>query len=170
MTDPFIGEIRMFAGTFVPRGYAYCDGGTLAIDQNEMLFAIIGTTYGGNGRTTVGLPDMEGRVPVHAGTGSGLINRRMGEKGGAATVTVTTNNMPSHNHTLRAFNADGNQRSPGGNAIADARFHTNTSVNMVNMAGGAISSTGGGQAVDTLMPYLAISFIIATTGGFPAQG
>ena len=101
--EPFIGEISMFAGNFAPRGWAFCEGQLLPIAQNQSLFSILGTTYGGDGRTTFGLPDMRGRVSIHPGTGPGLTNYRLGNKGGSETTTLTTNQLPSHNHTISAY-------------------------------------------------------------------
>ena len=102
MSDPFIAEIIMFGGNFAPRGWAFCDGQLLSISSNSALFSILGTTYGGDGRTTFGLPDLRGRVAMHPGSGPGLTQRRLGEKSGMETVTLTTNQIPSHNHTATA--------------------------------------------------------------------
>ena len=107
MSEPFVGEIRMFAGNFAPRGWAFCDGQLLAVSQNDALFSLLGTIYGGDGRTTFGLPDMRGRIPIHAGHGPGLSERRLGAKGGAEQVTLTVNQMPSHGHPARADTAIG---------------------------------------------------------------
>ena len=109
MSEPFVGEIRMFAGNFAPRGWAFCDGQLLATSQNDALFSLLGTIYGGDGRTTFGLPDLRGRIPVHAGTGPGLSPRRLGAKAGAEKVTLTVNELPSHTHDLVASNQAGNQ-------------------------------------------------------------
>ncbi|MBD3756388.1 MAG: phage tail protein, partial [Gammaproteobacteria bacterium] len=102
MSEPFVGEIRMFAGNFAPRGWAFCDGQLLAVSQNDALFSLLGTIYGGDGRTTFGLPDMRGRIPVHQGSGPGLSPRRLGSKSGAETETLTVNQMPSHTHFFLA--------------------------------------------------------------------
>jgi microcystin-dependent protein len=114
--EPFIGEIKMFGGNFAPRGFAFCDGQLLSISQNTALFAILGTTYGGDGRTTFGLPDLRGRVPVHAGTGPGLSSYRIGQKGGTETTTITVANLPAHSHPYAApaVSEDGNTSVPTG--------------------------------------------------------
>jgi len=112
MSEPFVGEIRMFAGNFAPRGWAFCDGQLLAVSQNDALFSLLGTIYGGDGRTTFGLPDMRGRTPLHAGQGPGLSNRRLGAKAGAENVTLTVNQLPSHRHDWQATTALASSQSP----------------------------------------------------------
>ena len=120
MSEPFVGEIRMFAGNFAPRGWAYCDGQLLAVSQNDALFSLFGTIYGGDGRTTFGLPDLRGRFPIHAGQGPGLSNRRLGSKGGAETVTVTANQLPSHTHPIKGTNDNATASDPAGQLPAQS--------------------------------------------------
>ena len=169
--DPFIGEIRMFAGNFTPRGYALCDGQLLTISQNDALFSLLGTTYGGDGRTTFGLPDLRGRLPVHAGTGPGLTQRRWGNKAGAENVTVTVGQLPVHTHTPQATNIPGSGSDPAGAVPAGATggsYYTAEEPTQ-EMNAGAVSSTGGGQPHTNVMPFLCVNFIIALQGLFPSQ-
>ena len=174
MAEPFIGQIVMFGGNFAPRGWAQCDGQLLQISQNQALFAIIGSIYGGNGETTLALPDLRGRVPIHAGQGAGLSNRSLGQKGGTEDETLTLGQMPSHNHPLQGSTDTATQSDPsaaGGNKVpaeAEMDIYTNA-VPDVAMAAGAITSTGGGQPHTNVMPFQAVNFIIALTGLFPTQ-
>src|SRR3954453_18765030 len=119
MSEPFIGEIKLFAGNFAPRGYALCNGQLLAISQNPALFSILGTTYGGNGQTTFGLPDLRGRVPMHAGQGPGLTPRSLGEQSGTETVTLLSTQMPAHSHSLTADNNSADVTDPTGHALGN---------------------------------------------------
>ena len=172
MAEPFIAEIRIFASNFAPRGWAFCNGQLLPIAQNTALFAIIGTTYGGDGRTTTALPNLQGRAPMHPGSGPGLTTRRLGEKGGSDTVTLSEAQMPSHTHTLRALSAPASvfaptadttlARSVGGNA-----YQTSSPDTTLNA--GTVLSTGGSQAHNNTQPFLAMNFIIALTGLFPSR-
>ena len=116
--EPFVGEIRMFAGNFAPRGWAFCDGQLLSVSDNDALFSLLGTIYGGDGRTTFGLPDLRGRIPIHAGQGSGLSNRRLGSKGGAEQVTVTVNQTPTHTHDWKATDGLAQNDSPANTGLA----------------------------------------------------
>ena len=118
MSEPYVGEIRMFAGNFAPRGWAFCDGQLLAVSQNDALFSLLGTIYGGDGRTTFGLPDVRGRVPVHQGTGPGLSQRRLGSKGGSEDVTLTSNQLASHSHDFNANTALADSEMPTGRVVA----------------------------------------------------
>ncbi len=120
MSEPFVGEIRMFAGNFAPRGWAFCDGQLLAVSQNDALFSLLATVYGGDGRTTFGLPDLRGRIPIHAGTGPGLSPRRLGAKFGTEEETLTVNQLPSHSHTLQVSTAAATQNSPSGEFIGNS--------------------------------------------------
>ena len=170
--EAFIGEIRMFAGTFAPRGWALCDGQLLAISQNDALFSILGTTYGGDGRTTFGLPDLRGRVPMHPGNGLGLSSRRLGEKGGTETNTLTVAQMPSHNHTVNAVKVDGNTNDPSGaypanTKILDKEYSTETKDTA--MKADMISNTGGNQPFNNLQPYNNVNFIISLYGIYPSR-
>jgi microcystin-dependent protein len=170
MSDPFIGEIRMFAGTFAPRSWAFCDGQLLAVSQNDALFSLFGTTYGGDGRTTFGLPDMRSRIPVHAGTGPGLSIRHLGSKSGSESVTVGTTQLPSHTHPLQGSSDSATTPDPSGNVFARSSGDTyGSDFSASNMNGAAVSSSGGGQAHTNLMPSLAVNFIVALFGVYPAR-
>ncbi|MBT9314086.1 phage tail protein [Leptothoe spongobia] len=178
MADPFIGEIRIFAGNFAPRNWAFCDGSTLSISQNQALFAVLGTTYGGDGRTTLGLPDLQGRAPMHAGSGTGLTRRTLGEKGGAETQTFTEAQMPSHTHAEVAVPQ--NRRTSSGTAIPtnhalglvdDSQDIYGDPSNLVAMASTSITSAGSGsESRSNMQPFLAINYIIALEGTFPSRG
>ena len=172
MAEPFVGEIRMFAGNFAPRGWAFCDGQLLAITQNEALFSLFGTLYGGDGRTTFGLPDMRGRVPVHSGQGPGLTNRRIGLKAGAETATVNASQLPPHSHDLRGSSNLGSDTSPAGNVPATgagANLYKVGAAVEVPMDAEAITVTGGGQAHTNLMPFQCVHFIVALSGVYPSR-
>jgi microcystin-dependent protein len=170
--DPFIGEIRMFAGNFAPRGWAKCEGQLLAISQNSALFSILGTTYGGDGRTTFALPDLRGRVPMHYGSGPGLSSYTQGQSGGSETNMLAVANLPAHNHSINAVTADGNTSVPGGNLPAgtkllDKEYSDATATTTMNAT--MVSSTGGGQAVNNMQPYLTVTYIIALQGIYPSR-
>ena len=174
MSEPFIAEIRIFAGNFAPRGWAFCDGQLLPIDQNTALFSLIGTTYGGDGRTTTALPDLQGRAPMHPGRGSGLTSRKLGQKLGAETVTLTEAQIPSHTHTLRALSTPGSPGAPTSTSAlarstAGSAYHTETVSNLVDLASEAVSTTGGGQAHANMQAYLTLNFIIALVGTYPSR-
>ncbi|MCG7629147.1 tail fiber protein [Epibacterium sp. MM17-32] len=171
MSEPFVGEIRMFAGNFAPRGWAFCDGQLLAVSQNDALFSLYGTIYGGDGRTTFGLPDMRGRLPVHAGTGPGLSPRRLGAKGGAEKVTLTVNQLPSHTHPLQASTALAEAVSPQDNVLATGAgiAHYTTSDPFVQMSSQMVTHTGGSRSHTNLMPYLCVNFIVALFGIYPSR-
>lgn len=170
MSDPFVAEIRIFAGNFAPRNWAYCDGQLLPIAQNTALFSLIGTTYGGDGRTTTALPDLKGRVPMHPGNGPGLSSRRLGERGGATQATLTANQIPPHTHQARIAEEDATQTSPSGNSlgIADDLVYKDSGT-PVTMGGQTVGDTGGGQPHTNMQPYLTLSFIIALTGVYPSR-
>ena len=177
MSEPFIAEIRIFAGNFAPRGWAFCDGQLLPISNNTALFSLIGTTYGGDGRTTTALPNLQGRAPMHPGRGPGLTSRRLGEKVGVETVTLAEAQIPSHSHTARAVgNMAGTTPLPtnttswaedGGQA--GPTYHTVPSTNIVDMASEALATTGGGQAHTNIQPLLTLNFIIALQGLYPSR-
>jgi microcystin-dependent protein len=166
MADPFIAQIVMFGGNFAPRGWAFCDGQLLAISSNTALFSLLGTTYGGDGRTTFALPDLRGRFAMHPGNGPGLSSRRLGDKSGAETHTITTNQMPSHSHTMNlASSTEGDQTSPVGNSlgVTDDR-------NYVSGAGtGSTGTTGGGNSINHVPPFTTVNYIIALQGVFPSR-
>ncbi|MGH1427601.1 MAG: phage tail protein [Arenicella sp.] len=173
MSEPFVGEIRMFAGNFAPRGWAFCDGQLLAVSQNDALFSLLGTIYGGDGRTTFGLPDMRGRLPIHAGSGPGLSPRRLGAKGGAENVTLTTNQTPSHTHSVSATSEAGNQTSPQNHFFAAENanvYHAAPlSSSVVSLNSSTVTSVGGSRSHTNLMPSLCINFIIALFGIYPSR-
>ncbi len=174
MSEPFIAEIRIFAGNFAPRSWAFCDGQLLPVAQNTALFSLIGTTYGGDGRTTTALPNLQGRAPMHPGRGPGLTARRLGQKVGVETVTLSEAQIPSHSHTARASTATApgaptNTSSFGRAAPADRVYHHDTSANLVDLASSTLSTTGGSQAHTNLQPFLAINFIIALQGLYPSR-
>ena len=171
MSEPFVGEIRMFAGNFAPRGWAFCDGQLLAVSQNDALFSLLGTIYGGDGRTTFGLPDMRGRIPIHAGSGPGLSNRRLGAKAGAESVTVTNSQLPSHNHgPFNATQDAADDTNPQDKTLANSTFDVYIDSNAdTNMASDPGSGVGGSQHHTNLQPFLCIHFIIALFGIYPSR-
>jgi microcystin-dependent protein len=175
MSEPFLGEIIMFAGNFAPRSWAFCQGQLLAISQNTALFAILGTTYGGNGQTTFALPDFRGRVPVGQGQGPGLSSYTLGQLSGTESVTILSTQMPPHSHTatavLHASTLAANDTLPSGNYPADGGSYqsatdTSMNANAVTVTNGI---TGGGQPTPIIQPYLCISFIICLEGIFPSR-
>ena len=172
MSEPFIAEIRIFAGNFAPRGWAYCNGQLLPIAQNTALFSLIGTTYGGDGRTTTALPNLEGRAPMHPGRGPGLTARRLGQKGGVETVTLSEAQIPSHTHAAMAVNAQGATNQPGPTTAPAQVPGRGSGLYSAGAANGAFreaATTGGSQAHDNMQPYLALSFIIALVGLYPSR-
>ncbi len=164
--EPFLGQIVMFAGNFAPRGWAFCDGQLLPISQNQALFSILGTTYGGDGRTTFALPDLRGRVPMHQGRGPGLSDRRLGQKGGQETVTLTTNQLPSHNHSLNISSNDHGQKPSSSQVLGPSAFDDNPDVTLKSSS---IGNTGGGQPHNNVQPFGCVNFIIALQGVFPSR-
>ncbi len=166
--EPFLGQIQPFGFNFAPRGWTRCDGQLLPISQNTALFALLGTTYGGDGRTTFGLPDLRGRAALHFGQGPGLSSYNIGQKGGAETVTLSTNQMPSHNHSLNAVAEPASTAKPEGNLLAAALTYDVAPPDAV-MAGVSIGSTGGGAAHNNIQPFLVINWCIALVGIFPSR-
>lgn len=171
MSEPFVGEIRMFAGNFAPRGWAFCDGQLLAVSQNDALFSLLGTIYGGDGRTTFALPDLRGRIPIHAGSGPGLSPRSLGAKGGAEAVTVTVNQLPSHSHEPFAVSTDSaDDFNPAGKTLAATSYDLYIEEDPdVSMAGSAITQVGGSRSHGNLQPFLCVHFIIALFGIYPSR-
>jgi microcystin-dependent protein len=173
MSEPFVGEIRMFAGNFAPRGWAFCDGQLLAVSQNDALFSLFGTIYGGDGRTTFGLPDLRGRIPIHAGHGPGLSERRLGAKSGEESVTLTLNQTPSHSHGMSANSTQGDSATPTGAFAPDAAgsniYITSLNPPVVNLNSSMLSHIGGSRSHTNLMPYLCIHFIVALFGIYPSR-
>lgn len=170
MSNPFIGEIRMFGGSFAPAGWAFCDGTPMPIAENEALFQLLGTTYGGDGQETFNLPDLRSRVPLHMGTGSGG-TYILGETGGVEQVTLTANQVPVHSHPIVASQDLASAPDPLGNVLAQSRtagidLYIEGNPN-VNLAATSATFIGGSQPHENLQPYLALSFIISLFGIFP---
>lgn len=167
----FVGEVRAFAGTFAPNGWAFCNGQLLPISQNTALFSLLGTTYGGDGMSTFALPDLRGRVPIHPGQGPGLTNRVLGEVGGSETHALTTAEIPPHTHTVAASSANGAADNPAGRLMARSpaaipRYAASPNVSLSSMA---VSLTGDDQPHNNLQPYLTVTYIIALQGIFPPR-
>jgi len=170
MSDPFIAEIKIFAGNFAPRGYAFCNGSLLPIAQNTALFSLVGTTYGGDGRTTLGLPNLLNRLSMHPGRGPGLTARRLGQSGGSDSETLTSAQVPPHNHLVRAANAAPDTNSPTSAFSANAPvFENGDSGNLVPMSANSMTSVGSGGAHNNQQPYLDLNFIIALVGVYPSR-
>jgi microcystin-dependent protein len=180
MSDQFIGEIRMFGGNFAISGWALCNGQLLGIAQNTALFSLIGTTYGGDGQQTFALPNLQGRLPLHQGTGPGLSPRSMGEMAGTETVTLTLNQIPSHTHGALASTDQGSLNGPGPTAVPAKPVDTASTatlyvlpgtspVTATPMAASSVGTTGGNESHGNMMPSLAVSFIIALVGIFPSR-
>ena len=185
--DAYIGEVKLFAGNFAPRGWAFCDGQILPIDGNQALFSILGNSYGGDGRTTFGLPDMRGRVAVGPRTGPGLSTYREGNQGGTETNTLSTAQLPAHNHDaigiIKASNANATAKEPAGNYFASSIYAINRgnivdvlsygATSDVEMNANAIEvrvgDTGSNQAANNRQPYLAMNYIICTYGIYPSR-
>jgi microcystin-dependent protein len=176
MTDPFVGEIRIFAGNFAPTGWALCDGQLLPISQNTALFSLLGTYYGGDGKSTFGLPNLQGCVPIGQGQGAGLTDRFIGETAGEASLTLITSEMPNHVHTMTGETlANANLKTPSA-AVTLAKlpagsnlYQSTTNANLVQMAPQALSVAGGGLPHNNMQPYLTLVFIIAMQGVFPPR-
>lgn len=173
----FMGQIMWFAGNFTPRYCAFCNGQMVNIASNTALFSILGTTFGGNGQTTFGLPDFQGRVAVGAGQGPGLSNYQLGQKAGEYATTIKVENMPAHTHSLNGVAVSGNSTTPVGNFIAntgsrtnpDLEYNNTPNVAKVTMGAQAIAPAGGGQPFNNEQPVLGINFVICTQGIFPAR-
>ena len=166
MAQPYVGEIRMFAGNFAPAGWMFCEGQLLPISENETLFQLIGTTYGGDGQSTFGLPDLRGRIPIHQGNGFTLA-----ETGGAEEITLTVQQIPAHTHPLLASNVNGSTSLPENNLLAKSTSNEPYSPfdASVPLRANAISPVGGSQPHNNFQPYLCVSFIISLFGIFPSQ-
>lgn len=179
--EGYIAEIRMFAGNFAPRSWAFCQGQLMSIAQNTALFALVGTTYGGNGQTTFGLPDFRGRVAVGTGQGPGLFNIDLGEMAGVNTTTLIITNLPAHNHTvtgtatLKGNNDAPNSTDPTGRYLAASNIYTNQAGDLANMNAGAIglnlttAIAGNNQPFSIMQPYLGMNYIICLEGIFPSR-
>lgn len=172
MSDPFVGEIRMFAGTFAPRGWALCDGQLLSVSGNDALFSLFGTIYGGDGRSTFGLPDLRGRLPIHVGSGPGLTPRQIGSKSGSENVTVTEAQLPSHGHPMQATESLADSPNPGGGKVVARSTSVDLYIDLapdVNLNTASITSTGGGGSHTNVMPFLCVNFIVALVGVYPSR-
>lgn len=171
MADPFVAEVRIFPFNFPPTGWAFCDGQILPLSQNTALFSLLGTMYGGNGKSTFALPDLQGRSPMHQGQGPGLSDRFIGETGGSETVTLLESEIPAHTHTLNAVNDSGLQSTPGNAVAARANFYKiNPAGNtLVNMSVNAVGPVGSSFPHNNLQPYLTVNFCIALQGVFPPR-
>ncbi|HYV48346.1 MAG TPA: tail fiber protein [Myxococcaceae bacterium] len=177
MSEPFLGEIRMFGGNFAPRGWAFCNGQIMSIAQNTALFSLLGTTYGGDGVQTFALPNYQGRFPMHWGNGQGLSQRSLGEVSGTESVTMLVNQMPAHSHTVNARSDQGNTDLPTGAVCAKAVDSSSNSVSTYSsglppdtqMAANSINTSGGSQPLPVMNPFLCVSFIIALEGIFPSR-
>lgn len=173
MSDPFIGEIRMFGGSFPPVGWMFCDGQLMPISENDALFVLIGTTYGGDGQETFALPNLQSRVPVHSGTGAG-VTYQLGETGGVESVTLSVQQIPGHNHAMMTT-ATNQQLSPQGGVMATATSSQagvtayQDAAPAVALSPTSISSAGGSQPHDNIQPTLCVSYIISLFGIFPQQ-
>lgn len=172
MSQPYVGEIRIFAGNFAPVGWAFCDGSLQSISQNTTLFQLIGTTYGGDGVNTFALPDLRSRVPIHQGVSNYGYSFAIGQNGGEEIVALTTNQIPAHSHPpAAALNASGNPvNSPAGSVWSGwTGGQFDTTAPSVNMSSAAAASSGGSQPHDNMVPFLAVNFIISFFGVFPSQ-
>ncbi|WP_102796032.1 phage tail protein [Bowmanella denitrificans] len=172
MAQPYLGDIRMFAGNFAILHYAFCNGTLMAISQNQSLFSLLGTNYGGDGRTSFGLPEMRGRVPVNKGTAVGQsLNWNIGTLAGVDTVTLTVDQLPSHNHSFNVSNQSAVTETPEDGSIAEGAhyFTASTLKTTGKLADDALSPTGGGGSHSNQMPYCGINFIIALQGTYPSR-
>ena len=182
MSNPFLGEIRIMSFNFAPKGWVMCNGQLLPINQNQALFSLLGTTYGGDGQTTFALPNMQGRVPVHAGQGPGLGNYTLSQTGGAQFVTLTASNLPAHAHSVSmtaqipADSGNAGSAVPTGNNLANSVHTLNYSTSAPNVSlsstisvGGTVGSAGGNQPLSTMPPYTVLNCTIALVGIFPSR-
>lgn len=171
MPEPYVGEIRMFAGNFAPNGWMFCEGQTLPISENEVLFQLIGTTYGGDGEETFNLPNLASRVPVHMGTGPDGTTYQIGEMAGTEQETLTIQQIPNHSHPMLGSTNTGGQNTPAGNFIASSSTIQLYAPETANVAfsAQAISPAGGSQPHENTQPFLCINFIISLFGVFPSQ-
>jgi microcystin-dependent protein len=169
MPEPYVGEIRMFGGNFAPAGWMFCEGQTLPISENDVLFQLIGTTYGGDGESTFNLPNLASRVPMHAGTNAGQ-TFSLGEQAGVESVTLTVQQIPIHNHAVFGSNTTAVSQTPGGNTPAQSTGQVySIPSSPIDMSNQSVAPTGGSQPHENLQPYLCINFIISLFGVFPSQ-
>ncbi|ACV28011.1 phage tail protein [Kangiella koreensis] len=175
MSEPFIAEIRIFAGNFAPRSWAFCNGQLLPVSQNTALFSLIGTTYGGDGRTTMALPNMQGRAPMHPGRGPGLTEKRLGQLGGSETVTLSEAQIPNHTHNQLGSNEESEfdgtnnpQSSLPGSVEGGKELYADGN-NLQPISESAVENTGGSQPHNNMQPFLSMNFIIALQGLYPSR-
>jgi len=172
MSDPFVAEVRIFAGNFAPRGWAFCEGQLIPISQNTALFSLLGTNYGGDGRVTFGLPNLQGRAPMHPGQGPGLTPRSLGDMGGSSSVTLTQAELPAHAHAMK-YNKTvaGDSNSPAGKLFAKSVVPVASvfSSSPPDMAIASSTVAGGSQPHNNMQPYLGVSYIIALQGIYPPR-
>jgi microcystin-dependent protein len=173
VADPFVAEIRIFPFNFAPKGWAFCDGQLLPLSQNTALFSLLGTTYGGDGKSNFALPNMQGNAPMHPGQGPGLSLHDLGETGGSQTVTLLDSEMPAHSHSLNASNQPGEDPAPGSTeALArstGANLYQTSATGLVQLAPQAVAPAGGDQPHNNMQPYLTLNFCIALQGVFPPR-
>jgi len=172
MSEPFLAEVRMVGFNFAPRGWAFCDGQILPVNQHQSLYSLLGTTYGGDGRTSFALPDLRGRTPIHVGRSNGGAHHALGEKSGEETHTLSQGEMPQHTHSLQGTNTEDTSQSDNPADHVMARSVQQTYAGFGTAAGfgaGSVGDTGGGQAHENMQPFLAVNFCIALQGLFPSR-
>jgi microcystin-dependent protein len=173
VADPFLAEIRIFGFNFAPVGWAFCNGQIMSISQNTALFSLLGTTYGGNGKTTFGLPNLQGSAAMHPGQGQGLSLRDLGEVGGVESVTLLVSEIPAHSHAWSASNAQATEQSPVGQKVSGGvggiQFYADANNQLTQLAPQALPPSGGGQPHNNMQPYLVLNFCIALQGIFPQR-
>lgn len=172
MSEPFLAEVRIVGFNFAPRGWAFCDGQILPINQNQSLYSLLGTTYGGDGRTTFALPDLRSRTPIHVGRSNGGGEHRLGQKSGEETHTLSAAEMPQHKHSVSASTDNNTSADPSGLSYSKARertYATYDAAQAVAMAPGILPNVGGGQPHNNMQPYLTLNFCIALQGLFPSR-
>ena len=169
MADPFVAEIRIFPFNFAPKGWAWCDGQLMPLSQNTALFSLLGTTYGGNGKSNFALPDLQGRSPMHPGQGPGLSLHDLGETGGSETVTLLESEIPAHSHQMNGLNDSGLQSTPGGAMMGRVNIYRTTPAAVVAMSSNAVLPMGGDAPHNNMQPYLTFYFCIALQGVFPPR-
>lgn len=169
MPEPYVGEIRMFAGNFAPNGWMFCEGQALPISENETLFQLIGTTYGGDGQETFNLPNLASRIPIHMGTGPDGTTYQLGEMAGTEQETLTVNQIPNHTHPPMGSNSLASSQTPGGLMFSQGVSNPYSFVSAINMSPQIIGPAGGSQPHENTQPFLCINFIISLFGVFPSQ-
>ncbi len=169
MSEPFLAEIIIVGFNFAPRNFAFCDGQILPINQNQSLFSLLGTTYGGDGRTSFGLPGLRGRSPIHFGTGVGLATRNLGSKAGQENHTLLIGEIPQHNHVARASTANADAPVPTGLVLGAANNVYHTATSLITLQAGTLANAGSSQGHDNMQPWLVLNFCIALAGVFPSR-